>query len=94
MGTRLLIILAALVLSGCGNSEQKEAYYKALEFERSSYMAGRSYSAIGRYDKVIKMNPRSNWADKAQQRIDVIRQNINSDNIMREQRRTELMSIP
>ena len=70
---------------GCDNAAQKQAFTNASVMEQQPY-GNLSVLVIAEYQKVIQMDPGSKWADRAQQRIDVIRQNISADQAARQQR--------
>jgi hypothetical protein len=69
---------------------QKEAYVKAVRMEQGPF-GDPSPWAILEYQRVIQMDPASQWAEKAQRRIDVIQQNINADRAIQEQRRNAIL---
>lgn len=67
----LIVLLCALLLSGCKRSEAENLYRSALLAENAE--GGQApYSSIEAYRKVIRAAPASEWADKAQARIDAI----------------------
>lgn len=89
----LLIQVAVLSLTGCGNpviQEQREAYLKAVKMEQK-IGGDRSIWVKDEYRKVVLMDPGSKWAEKAQNRMDAIQQNINAYKALREERFNRLL---
>ncbi|MBI5766158.1 MAG: hypothetical protein HZA93_00060 [Verrucomicrobia bacterium] len=74
---KTLKILEAIVFFGlcaCAPSPQETAYYAALKKEQDLAVAGGAVAIVSivEYRNVIAMDPKSKWADRAQQRLDVV----------------------
>jgi len=69
-----------LLISGCGNSAQKEAYEHAARAEQQ--MTPENTSAIvAEYKQVIALKSDSEWAKKAQARIDAVEAKTKADEL-------------
>ena len=81
MKTIFVLSLVALTVSfsSCQPSEA-ESLYKTAYKEEQQPGGNFSYWSIENYRKVIRADPNSSWAEKAQRRIDVIQQNFNARN--------------
>src|SRR6185312_1474319 len=78
----LLVGAMSLVLAcGCTESPQEKAFYevKDLEQQYALMLPGLAPDLILRYEEVIQMNPKSKWADKAQQRVDFLQKLAQDD---------------
>jgi outer membrane protein assembly factor BamD (BamD/ComL family) len=75
-----LLIGLALLLGGCGNSAQQQAYEQAASAERQ-LTAENSPAIIAQYKRVIARQPGSNWAKKAQARIDALEARARADEL-------------
>ena len=67
----LFCCFVALSLFGCGASQGEQLYNKAVQMEQQQG-GEMSFSTIQAYREVIKTAPGTKWADKSQQRIDVL----------------------
>lgn len=83
----LTSVCAALLLSGCQPSPSEKLYNTAVQAEQQPG-GDSNYMTVEAYRQVIRTDPNSSWAQKAQRRIDVIQQNINAQNAIWEARRT------
>jgi hypothetical protein len=71
----VLFLALALSLTGCWSSATANLYKKAVQMEQQTG-GDRSYATIEAYREVIRADPNSSYADKAQKRIDAIQQRI------------------
>lgn len=67
----LVAIGLALFVAGCGNSAQEKAYEQAAKAE-TQLTAENSSAVIAEYKQVITLQPGTEWARKAQMRIEAI----------------------
>lgn len=70
-----LPVALALLSGGCGNAAQKDAYENAVKMEQP-LSSDRAAAIIAEYQKVIRMEPGSEWARKAQTRIEAVQAKI------------------
>lgn len=64
---------AALLLGACGDSAQKQAYEHAVRLEQETPSGPEhAHALIAGYQRVIRLEPGSVWAKKAQARIDAL----------------------
>jgi hypothetical protein len=89
MNPKTLLLLTLIIsLVGCaGSKEQKQAYDAAYKFEQDYAMfAGpMALQIIQNYQAVIRLDPNSKIAQKAQQRMDVAQKNWNDYRALQQQ---------
>ena len=66
-----LVFGCALLVGGCGKSAQQQAYEQAATTE-PQLTAENASAIIAEYKKVIALQPGSEWARKAQARIEAL----------------------
>ncbi|HMD60607.1 MAG TPA: hypothetical protein VKG78_04215 [Opitutaceae bacterium] len=71
---RALLTISALLAGGCG-SAQERAYENAARMEQQ-LSADRLGAAVAEYQRVIRIEPGTPWAKKAQERIDAVQARI------------------
>ena len=66
--------MIALLLVGCAENPQEKAFYEAQKAEQDAVLVAGLVApvTISEYKEVISMNPKSKWAEKAQERIDLL----------------------
>jgi outer membrane protein assembly factor BamD (BamD/ComL family) len=69
-----VVLLCAVFLGACSPSPQETAYYEAQKAEQDAVMVAGALAplTIQKYQEVIRMDPKSRWAEKSQKRIDVL----------------------
>ena len=72
-GFATAVVVVAL-LFGCAENPQEKAFYEAQKAEQDAVLVAGlvAPATISNYREVIKMNPKSKWAEKAQERIDFL----------------------
>ena len=70
---------AALLFGACGNAAQKEAYEKAVKMDQLP--GDHATALVMEYERVVRMEPDSAWARKAQARIDAIKAQAKADEL-------------
>ena len=75
----LCSIGAALLFGACGNSAQKEAYEKAVKMDQLP--GDHATALVMEYERVVRMEPDSAWARKAQTRIEAIKAQAKADEL-------------
>ena len=78
MGT--LWIGLALAVTACGNSAQQQAYEHAAEAEQQ-LTADNAPTVVAEYKKVIALQPSSEWAKKAQARIEAVEARVKAEEL-------------
>jgi hypothetical protein len=74
----LILFFLVVCLSGCEPSQSEKLFTRAQDMEQQP--GGQSYPTVEAYREVIKADPNSKWAEKAQHRIDVLQQLFSSWN--------------
>jgi hypothetical protein len=77
----MLLVALILGLAGCGHESPQQLAYDAAYKQEQDYAMAAGEAApliIMKYQEVIRMDPNSNVARKAQARIDVAQQNWNA----------------
>jgi len=69
-----------LLVGGCGNSAQKEAYEHAEKAEQQM-TAENAPAIVSEFKQVIALKPDSEWAKKAQSRIDAVEAKTKADEL-------------
>jgi outer membrane protein assembly factor BamD (BamD/ComL family) len=75
-------LLIGLVLfgCGCGNSAQQKAYEQAAKAEQQ-LTAENASAVIAEYKKIITLQPGSEWARKAQARIEAVEARVKAEEL-------------
>lgn len=79
IGTAFLLGLA-LSAGGCGNAAQQQAYEKAAKAEQQ-ITTENTPALITEYRKVIALQPGSEWAGKAQARIEALEARVKAEEL-------------
>ena len=73
-----LLIGLALLVAGCGNAAQQQAYEQAAKAEQQ--ITAENVSAIiAEYKRVIVLQPGSGWAKKANARIEALEARVKAE---------------
>ncbi len=82
MKTFVSTFLIGLVLltSACGNAAQKKAYEHAAQSEQQSSVKNAD-AIIAEYQDVIRLQPDSEWAKKAQTRIEALQAQVKAEEL-------------
>jgi PBP1b-binding outer membrane lipoprotein LpoB len=75
-----LLIGLALIGSGCGNSAQQQAYEQAAKAEQQ-LTAENAPAIIGAYRKTIALQPDTDWARKAEARIEAVEARVKAEEL-------------
>lgn len=79
--SRVAMIFGLLLLAaGCGDSAQRQAYEKAEKTEQRLSTENAS-AVIAEYKRVIALQPGSEWAAKAQARIEAVEAKAKADEL-------------
>jgi outer membrane protein assembly factor BamD (BamD/ComL family) len=70
----------ALLVGGCGNSAQQKAYEQAAKAEQQ-LTAENASAIIAEYKQVIALQPGSEWARKAQARIEALEARLKAEEL-------------
>lgn len=76
----ILAISAALLFAGCGNSAQEKAYAQAEKVELQM-TAENSAAVVAEYKQVIALQPGSEWARKAEARLEAIEAKLKAEEL-------------
>ena len=76
----LIGMTVGLVVSGCGQSAQQKTYEQAAQKEQQ-LTAENAAAIIAEYKQVITLQPGSDWAKKAQARIDAVEAKTKADEL-------------
>jgi len=71
---------AAVLFGACGNAVQKQAYEQAAKMEQQGSRDNPT-ALIAEYQRVVRLEPDSAWARKAQARIDAIKAQAKADEL-------------
>lgn len=81
--TKILSVLSlgfALFVGGCGNAAQEKAYEQSVKAEQQ-LTAENASTIIAEYQKVIALQPGSEWAKKAQARIEAVETKMKAEEL-------------
>lgn len=73
-----LSIGLALLVGGCGNAAQQKAYEQAAKMEQQ-LTAENAPAIITEYKQVITLQPGTEWAKKAQARIEAVEARVKAE---------------
>ncbi len=76
----ILGVGVAFFLIGCGNSAQQQAYEQATKAEQQLSMENAS-AIVAEYQRVIALQPGSEWARQAQARITTVEIRIKAEEL-------------
>lgn len=77
---RVVALGLALLLSACGNSAQKKAYEHAATMEQQ-VAPEKVPAVIAEYQEVIRLEPGSSWAKKAQARVEILQAKVKAEEL-------------
>ncbi len=73
-------ICAALLVGACSDSPQQQAYEHAVKREQQLPRADAS-ALVAEYQRIVRLEPGSTWARKAQVRIDALEAQIKAEEL-------------
>ena len=76
----LSALLIGLALGGCGNAAQQQAYEQAFKAEQQ-LTAENARAIVSEYQRAIALQPGSDWAKKAQARIEAVEAKTKADEL-------------
>ena len=76
----LTVLTAIYFMTGCGFTEQRRAYERAVTAEQQA-TPEHFAEIVAQYEQVARMHPGTKWADKAEEHAKALRAKLSSDEL-------------